>query len=156
MKKFLLLILLALAGVAAWFFWETRSKPKDETPKPAPLAVSKHSETFNLSVGSTLDAYYALSEALVNWDTSAVQGQAARMKTSIDNMKLDDLKKDTGIYETAKKIVIITLSIIVVLNSCVIRAINNNPNLVPVRFSFCKYNTTAEIDTVIEKLKEII
>ena len=42
------------------------------------------------------------------------------------------------------------------VGSHVIRAINNNPNLVPVRFSFCKYNTTAEIDTVIEKLKEII
>jgi cysteine sulfinate desulfinase/cysteine desulfurase-like protein len=27
---------------------------------------------------------------------------------------------------------------------------------VPVRFSFSKYNTTAEIDTVIEKLKEVI
>jgi cysteine desulfurase len=42
------------------------------------------------------------------------------------------------------------------VGSHVIRAINNNPNLVPVRFSFSKYNTTAEIDTVIEKLKEII
>src|SRR4029079_2157250 len=42
------------------------------------------------------------------------------------------------------------------IGSHVIRAINNNPNLVPVRFSFSKYNTTAEIDTVIEKLKEVI
>ena len=42
------------------------------------------------------------------------------------------------------------------VGSHVIRAINNNPNLVPVRFSFSKFNTTAEIDTVIEKLKEII
>ena len=42
------------------------------------------------------------------------------------------------------------------VGSHVIRAINNNPNLVPVRFSFSKHNTTAEIDTVIEKLKEII
>lgn len=42
------------------------------------------------------------------------------------------------------------------VGSHVIRAINNNPNLVPVRFSFSKYNTTDEIDTVIEKLKEII
>ena len=40
--------------------------------------------------------------------------------------------------------------------SHVIRAINNNPNLVPVRFSFCKYNTREEIDRVVKKLKEII
>ena len=40
--------------------------------------------------------------------------------------------------------------------SHVIRAINNNPNQVTVRFSFCKHNTKAEIDQVVEKLKELI
>jgi len=38
--------------------------------------------------------------------------------------------------------------------SHVIRAINNNPNQIAVRFSFCKHNTKAEVDAVIEKLKE--
>lgn len=42
------------------------------------------------------------------------------------------------------------------VGSHVIRAINNNPNLVTVRFSFCKHNTKEEIDAVIVKLKEII
>lgn len=40
--------------------------------------------------------------------------------------------------------------------SHVIRAINNNPNQVTVRFSFSKHNTKAEVDTVVEKLKELI
>lgn len=40
--------------------------------------------------------------------------------------------------------------------SHVIRAINNNPNQVTVRFSFSKHNTKAEIDAVVEKLKELI
>ena len=40
--------------------------------------------------------------------------------------------------------------------SHVIRAINNNPNQVTVRFSFCKHNTKEEIDRVVEKLKELI
>jgi len=40
--------------------------------------------------------------------------------------------------------------------SHVIRAINNNPNQVTVRFSFSKHNTKPEIDTVVEKLKELI
>jgi len=40
--------------------------------------------------------------------------------------------------------------------SHVIRAINSNPNLVTVRFSFCNQNTKAEIDTVVEKLKDMI
>lgn len=42
------------------------------------------------------------------------------------------------------------------VGSHVIRAINNNPNLVTVRFSFSKYNTRAEVDAVIEKLGELI
>jgi len=40
--------------------------------------------------------------------------------------------------------------------SHVIRAVNNNPNQVTVRFSFSKHNTKDEIDAVIEKLKELI
>lgn len=40
--------------------------------------------------------------------------------------------------------------------SHVIRAINNNPNQVTVRFSFSKHNTTEEVDRLVEKLKEIL
>lgn len=40
--------------------------------------------------------------------------------------------------------------------SHVIRAININPNQITVRFSFCKHNTTEEIDTVVALLHEII
>ena len=40
--------------------------------------------------------------------------------------------------------------------SHVIRAINNNPNQVTVRFSFCKHNTKAEVDAVVERLKELV
>jgi cysteine desulfurase len=40
--------------------------------------------------------------------------------------------------------------------SHVIRAINNNPNQVTVRFSFCKHNTKEEVDVVVEKLKGLV
>jgi cysteine desulfurase len=40
--------------------------------------------------------------------------------------------------------------------SHVIRAINNNPNQVTVRFSFSKHNTKEEVDYVVGKLKEMI
>ncbi len=40
--------------------------------------------------------------------------------------------------------------------SHVIRAINNNPNQVTVRFSFSKHNTKEEVDAVVDKLKELI
>ena len=40
--------------------------------------------------------------------------------------------------------------------SHVIRAINNNPNKITVRFSFSKHNTTAEVDQTVAKLRELI
>ncbi len=40
--------------------------------------------------------------------------------------------------------------------SHVIRAINNNPNQVTVRFSFSKHNTREQVDLVTAKLKELI
>lgn len=40
--------------------------------------------------------------------------------------------------------------------SHVIRAINNNPNQVTVRFSFSKHSTREQVDTVVAKLKELI
>lgn len=40
--------------------------------------------------------------------------------------------------------------------SHVIRAINNDPNKVAVRFSFSRDNTREEVDKVVEKLKELI
>jgi cysteine desulfurase len=40
--------------------------------------------------------------------------------------------------------------------SYVIRAFNNNPNKVAVRFSFSKHNTKEEIDEVIQHLKTLI
>ncbi len=42
------------------------------------------------------------------------------------------------------------------VGSHVIRAINNDPNRVTVRFSFSRHSTTTEVDTAVEKLKELI
>jgi cysteine desulfurase len=42
------------------------------------------------------------------------------------------------------------------IGSHVIQAVNNNPDLVTVRFSFSKHNTKEEVDRVVEKVKELI
>jgi cysteine desulfurase len=42
------------------------------------------------------------------------------------------------------------------VGSHVIRELNNNPNLVTVRFSFSKHNTKEEVDRVIAKVKELL
>ena len=42
------------------------------------------------------------------------------------------------------------------MGSHVIRAINNNPNQIAVRFSFSKHNTKEEVDSVVSKPTELI
>lgn len=104
MKRVLLVlgILIVLFAGFVWFFYFRSGKKRPKGPEPVPLAVSKHSPAFNQSVQSMLDAYYNLSEALVNWDVPAADKQAAELKTSLDNFKVEELKVDTtGIYESA-------------------------------------------------------
>lgn len=101
MKKILLLVVLALVGVAAWYYFETRPKPEVETQQTKALVVSQYSDTFNTSVQNMLDHYYALSEAFVNWDSAAVTSHASQLQQSFSNLAITELQKDSMIYETA-------------------------------------------------------
>lgn len=101
MKKWALLVILAIAGVLLWFFLVTKRKPKEETPKDQPVAVSHHSTAFNQSIDSFLASYYTLTEALVNWDSTGVTTTARNMDQALANVKWNELQKDTVIYQTA-------------------------------------------------------
>jgi hypothetical protein len=101
MKKWLLLVLLALAGVLTWYLLVTKQKPKEEVPKEQPLAVSKHTQVFNQSIDSFLSTYYGLTEAFVNWDSAAVTAMANNMNQALSSVKWTELQRDTVIYETA-------------------------------------------------------
>lgn len=94
------ILLLLLAGYLWYAFKGGKKGPKG--PKPVALSVSKHSPAFNQSVQGVLDAYYGMSEAFVNWDTTAIATLGNQLKTALDNLKIDELKVDTtGIYESA-------------------------------------------------------
>jgi hypothetical protein len=103
MKKNLaipVILLLLLAGYVWYSFKGGKKQPRG--PKPVALAVSKHSPAFNQSLQSLLDAYYNISEAFVNWDTTSITQKGNELKTALDSLKVEELKVDnTGIYETA-------------------------------------------------------
>jgi hypothetical protein len=105
MKKLALLILLALAGVITWYFWETKPKPDNETPQLQAVVVSQHSDSFNTSVNEVLDHYYTLSEAFVNWDSASVTAHANALRSSLNSVNFNELKKDTVIYQTAQSFI---------------------------------------------------
>jgi hypothetical protein len=105
MKKLVLLILLALAGVITWYFWETKPKPDNETPQLQPVVVSQHSDSFNTAVNKVLNHYYALSEAFVNWDSTAVTTHANVLRSSLNSLNFSELKKDSVIYQTVQSFI---------------------------------------------------
>ena len=102
MKKFfpvLLILILALAGIWLVFF-----KGKKETgpeDRQQPVSVSKHSDVFNVSAQKMINSYYDLTEGFVVWDTNTVNKYALELKANLDSLRLDQLQKDTVIYQTA-------------------------------------------------------
>jgi hypothetical protein len=101
MKKWILLIVLAIIGVLSWYFFVTRKTPKEEGPKQQPLSVSKHTDSFNVAVNKVLTSYYALTNDFVNWDSVAVSNHASELKANLEAVNFDELKKDTIIHQTA-------------------------------------------------------
>ena len=102
MKKFLIAILfLAVSLFVVWKFVLKKDK-KDPGPLSESLNVSKHSEEFNQSAMSMMTAYYDLTEAFVNWDTAAINKNSLEFKIKVENLKLEEMQKDSAIYPTVQ------------------------------------------------------
>jgi len=103
MKKFLLVVVvLVIALVGAWYFGLFKGKDKPSGPKPEGLTVSKHSNSFNESMSKALDSYYILTESFVNWDTLKINTSLADLKTSVDSLRIHEMEKDSAIYPTVQ------------------------------------------------------
>jgi hypothetical protein len=102
MKKIIILLLLAVLGVASYYFWFTKPKPNQEAASLQSPAKMSHSPAFNQSVDSVLNAYYALNDAFVNWDSLRVDAHAAQLRERLDQFSIDGLQGDTVIYQSVQ------------------------------------------------------
>ncbi len=103
MKKFLLVVvILVIALIGAWYFGLFKEKDKPAGPKPEGLTVSKHSSSFNESMSNAMNSYYDLTESFVNWDTTKVNTSLAELKISVDSLRIQEMQKDTAIYPTVQ------------------------------------------------------
>lgn len=94
-------ILLLLVGLIRYYVFPDKDNTGGDNTKAIPLTVSKHSKAFNLSLEKVLSAYYQLTGDFVSADTSRIAKAAAGLKTSLDSLKIDELKVDTLIWQTA-------------------------------------------------------
>jgi Protein of unknown function (DUF3347) len=107
MKKWMGLAVIFLLVSAAVLYFFVFTKKDEEKPaeqeNAAVSTVSKHSEAFNLSVENLLNAYYAMNEGFVNWDTAAVKKNSLAFKNTLDSFKLDDLHTDSANLESVQR-----------------------------------------------------
>jgi hypothetical protein len=101
MKKILIVLIVAAAAfVIYWFAF--KSKDSNSGPAQQPLALKKHSQQFNKSVATAMDAYFEVKNAFVDADTVKVKAACKKFIGLVDGIKLDELKKDTAIvYQDA-------------------------------------------------------
>ena len=104
MKKVLLIYLVLIVGIITWYYAVGKENRVFDNSKATALKVSKHSKEFNESMQSVMDNYYKMTAEFVKRDTLAINKSAAELKNSLDNLKIDELKADSAIYETAASI----------------------------------------------------
>ena len=102
MRPVTIFLVLAGAGIIAWLIIARPKNTRHDLPKQEAMAVSKHSEVFNAAIASMLNNYDKLTEQFVNWDSGGAASTAQSLSKDMENLKLDELKKDSAaIYVTA-------------------------------------------------------
>ncbi len=97
----LVIVVLILAIVGYYWYMFSRNRGGDSGPKQAPLALKQHSDAFNNSITTTLNAYFDMKEAFVEADSTKAKEACKKMIALTDSINLKELKKDTsGIFLT--------------------------------------------------------
>jgi hypothetical protein len=92
------------AAFLAAYFYPKWGGTKPDVPRQEAIRVSVHSEAFNRSVDSLLQAYFFQKDAFVEWDTAKVKQALPALLTALERFPLEELRKDSAaVYETAKQ-----------------------------------------------------
>ena len=96
MKRVILpVLILAIAGVAAYFLIWNKDGKKQEEEKQQPLTVEENTTAFNKSYNKLLAAYEGVKDALVAGDTAAATASARELVVAADSLKVDEIKGDS-------------------------------------------------------------
>ena len=99
----ILVVILAFAALTGYLLLGKKDTRHEET-KELPLTISKNSDVFNASFAHLMTDYYALKDALVEWDTSRANQASRSVCHSADSLRLNELKADSGIIMTVQNL----------------------------------------------------
>ena len=101
-KAFLLIVVLALAlGITYLVLHKSDSDGNKAVEKDPALLVGSKTSAFNRSIASVLTAYFELSDAFFNGDTSRISVAAKNLSVTIDSIRFDQFKADSSLILTA-------------------------------------------------------
>lgn len=78
-------------SILFFFLMAVGCKESQKQPQEKPLAESRHSESFNRAVDSSLIAYDELADAFVRWDSAAIPVLATKLSESVG--KIDTIRE---------------------------------------------------------------
>ena len=103
MRKILPLIAFVVIAVVVYFVIFNKKKTTVDEPKQQSIVLKKHSDAFNQSTDSVVNAYLEIKNAFVNTDTVAAKNATRNFIALLDRLPVDELKKDTAtIFETVQ------------------------------------------------------
>jgi hypothetical protein len=104
MKKIILLIVVFIAtGFIAYKLLQ--DKPVQPAgPKDQPLHIARNSDAFDSAFGRLMDEYFAVRDALVDWDTLKADKAAYTLSGKADSLPVRMLKADSNIVMTAQSL----------------------------------------------------
>src|SRR5579872_3403636 len=101
-KAFLLIFVLALAlGITYLALHKSDSDSNKSVEKDPALLVGSKTSAFNRSIASVLTAYFELSEAFFNGDTTRISAAAKNLSVTVDSIRFDQFKADSSLILTA-------------------------------------------------------
>ncbi len=103
MKKVLIFGLLIVAAFAVyWFMFRKTSNSAPDT-RQQPIALKKHSDSFNASIDKVVTTYLSIKDAFVTADTATVKRNTNMLISLLDSIPVAELNKDSAnVSEVAK------------------------------------------------------
>jgi hypothetical protein len=104
MRKFVLLIILFIVAGLLVYRLLSDKKTSQAPPPDQALRISKNSSAFDLAFEGLMSKYFALKDALVDWDTLKADQAAVALAGKADSLPVKTLKADSAIVLTAESL----------------------------------------------------
>jgi hypothetical protein len=99
----LLIIIFIVAGLLVYRLLLDKKTSQGLPPDPA-LRISKNSSAFDQAFDGLMGSYFALKDALVDWDTLKADQAAQVVAAKADSLPVKTLKADSAIVLTAESL----------------------------------------------------